>query len=60
MPPHEAALEIDLGKYRGWHCWERIIANVERLYHEFAGEEPTSTIDVDGLMDEMNRVAGRG
>jgi len=60
MSAYEAALEIDLGKYRGWHCWERIIANVERLYREFAGEEPNSIIDVDGLMAEMNRLAGRG
>jgi cyclase len=59
VPPLEAALDIDLGRYRSWHCWERIIANVHRLYCEFAGEAPDSAINTDGLMAEMDRVASR-
>lgn len=60
MPPGDAARDIDLGKYADWHCAERIIANVARLYHEFAGEAPDSPIDADNLMAEMDRLASRG
>ncbi len=58
MPP-DAARDIDLGVYAGWHCPERIVANVARLYREFAGEAPTSAIDTDALMAEMDRLASR-
>jgi cyclase len=60
MPPLDAARDIDLGEYAGWHCSERIVANVARLYREFAGEPPTSPIDTDSLMAEMDRLASRG
>jgi cyclase len=59
MPSHKAALDIDLGQYRQWAAWERVIANVERLYHEFAGEEPTSPIDVNDLMGKMAEIVKR-
>jgi len=59
MPPGDAALDIDLSRYADWHCGERIIVNVARLYHEFAGEAPTSAIDTDSLMAEMDRLASR-
>jgi cyclase len=60
MPPGDAALDIDLGQYKDWHCTERILANVARIYREFAGEAPTTAIDTDSLMAEMDRLASRG
>ncbi len=59
MPPLDAALDIDLGRHQDWYCGERIVANVARLYREFAGEPPTSALDTDNLMAEMDRLASR-
>lgn len=59
IPSYEAALNIDLGKYRSWAAWERVVANVERLYHEFAGDQPASPIDTTSLMEKMAKLATR-
>jgi len=59
IPSHEAALDIDVGEFRNWATPERVLANVERLYYEFRGEEATSPIDVSALMEEMARIAER-
>ncbi len=42
MGPFDAARKMDLGNYRKWACWERILANVESLYREFRGGGPLS------------------
>jgi glyoxylase-like metal-dependent hydrolase (beta-lactamase superfamily II) len=59
LSSYEAALDINLGKYKSWAAWERVVANVERLYHEFRGEAPDSPIDVNGLMGKMAAIAER-
>ena len=57
MTPDEAARDIPLGQYRQWPDRERILANVERLWREFRGEDPTTsrldTIDVFMRMAAM-------
>jgi len=59
MGPREAALDIDLGEYKQWPNWERILANVERLYREFRGEEETSPMNVTESMMAMRQIAGQ-
>lgn len=53
MSAADAARDIDLGKFRQWANWRRIGTNLERLYREFRGEEPTSEIDLAGLAPEL-------
>lgn len=53
----DAAGDIDVGRFKKWANWERIVANVERLYREFKGEEPTSEIDMPALITQMNELA---
>lgn len=60
MSVDEAATDIDLGRFKKWANWERIIANLERLQREFRGEEPTSEIDIAALMWRMNELAASG
>lgn len=42
----EAALDISFSDYAAWGDAERIVANVEALYREYAGEEPPPTAQV--------------
>ena len=60
MSTSDAARDIDLGRFKKWVNWERIIANLERLYREFRGEEPTSEIDMLALFWQMNELAALG
>lgn len=57
---YEAAKDINLGRFSKWVNWERIIINVERLYREFGGEEPTSEIDLPALFGLMNELVTSG
>lgn len=38
MAPLDAARDIDLGPYVGWHEAERVVANVHALYRDFGGD----------------------
>jgi cyclase len=54
MTPDEAARDIDLGYFQKWANPERILANVERLWREFRGEDPaTSKLDVVDVFFRM-------
>jgi cyclase len=50
MNADEAARDIDLGRFRKWAAWERILFNLERLAREFAGEPPDSHVDEASIM----------
>jgi len=54
---YDAAKDIDLGNFKKWANWERILANVERLYREFRGEDPLSELDFGTLRVQMGELA---
>jgi cyclase len=62
MTADEAARDIDLGQFKQWPDPERILANMERLWREFRGEDPaTSKLDIAELflrMDAMVKAGG--
>jgi len=61
MTPDEAARDIPLGKFRHWPDRERILANVERLWREFRGEDPTtSKLDLAEIFMRMATLAKAG
>lgn len=60
IPAREAALSIDLGRFRAWANPERILANVECLYREFRGEHPLSETDLKAIFAGMNDLARTG
>jgi cyclase len=43
MTVDETAKDIDLGQFKQWPNHERILLNVERLWREFRGEDPTTS-----------------
>ena len=52
-----AAKDIALGDYASWGDAERIAVNVDRLYAEFAGTEPTSNVGaLFARMAELARI----
>jgi cyclase len=57
MTVDEAAKDIDLGQFKQWPNHERILLNVERLWREFRGEDPTTSklnfVEVLSRMDAM-------
>jgi len=60
MSVDDAARDIDLGHYKKWAAWERILFNLERLQREFRGEEPTSKFDEADTMMRMVALATAG
>jgi cyclase len=56
MSAYDAARDIDLGCFRKWANWERIVINMDRLYREFRGEDPTSSIDRVALFEQMQQL----
>jgi len=60
MSVDDAARDIDLGHYKKWAAWERILFNLERLQREFRGEEPTSKSDEADTMMRMVALATAG
>ncbi len=61
MTPDEAARDIPLGPFRQWPDRERILANVERLWREFRGEDPTtSKLDLAEVFMRMAAMAQAG
>jgi cyclase len=58
MTVDEAAKDIDLRQFRQWPNRERIVANLERLWREFRGEDPTtSKLDIGELFLRMDTMA---
>ena len=60
MSTQDAARDIKLGPFKKWANWERIAANVERLYHEFRGEDPLSPMDMAAVFTQMDELARSG
>ena len=61
MTVDEAAKDIALGQFKQWPNRERILANLERLWREFRGEDPTtSKLDVTELFLRMDTMAKAG
>jgi cyclase len=61
MSVDEAAKDIDLGNFKKWPNRERILANVERLWREFRGEDPaTSKLDITDVFFRMAAMAQAG
>jgi len=56
IPAAEAARDVDLREFEGWGDSERIAVNMDRLYAEFAGAEPSS--DIGDLFAQMAELAG--
>jgi len=57
MDAFEAARKIDLQQWEEWADSERIVANVERLYSEFRGEEPAAPLDAMQIFPNMMMLA---
>ena len=57
MSALEAARDINPGRFRKWANWERIVANVARLYCEFHGEDALSPLDIAGIFAQMGELA---
>ncbi len=60
MNPDQAAGDIDLGRYRKWAAWERLLFNLERLNREFQGEPPDSHLDEASIMMRAIGLAASG
>jgi glyoxylase-like metal-dependent hydrolase (beta-lactamase superfamily II) len=61
MTVDEAAKDIDLGQFKQWPNHERVLLNVERLWREFRGEDPTtSKLDIAELFLRMDTMAKAG
>ena len=61
MTVDEAAKDIPLGQFTQWPDRERILANVERLWHEFRGEDPTmSKLNIAEVRFRMATMAQAG
>ncbi len=61
MTPDEAARDIPLGEFKQWPDRERVLANVERLWREFRGEDPvTSRLDTIDVFMRMATMAKAG
>jgi glyoxylase-like metal-dependent hydrolase (beta-lactamase superfamily II) len=55
MSPMEAARDIDLGPYAGLREPERLVANVNALFHDFGADVPVDAVTVITLMAEARR-----
>jgi len=61
MTVDEAVKDIDLGQFKQWPDRERLLANLERLWREFRGEDPTtSKLDIAELFLRMDAMAKTG
>jgi len=61
MTIDEAAKDIPLGQFKQWPDHERILANVERLWREFRGEDPTmSKLNIAEVRFRMATMAQAG
>lgn len=56
MRADEAARDIEIGHYRHWLDWERIVINVDSVYRELdPGRAPTSIVDLFRQMAELKQ-----
>ena len=54
LPAPEAAREMLSGPYSSWGDPERIVINVDALYHEFAGDSsPANRVELFGIMAKL-------
>ncbi len=53
LSPLDAAREVDLGRFAGWHDAERIVGNLHRAYAELDGGERGARIDVATALADM-------
>ncbi len=60
MSAQDAARDINLGHFKKWANWERVAANVARLYCEFRGEDPLSPLDMTAIFAQMDELARSG
>jgi len=61
MTVDQAAKDIDLRQFKQWPNHERILFNVERLWREFRGEDPTaSKLNVDEIFLRMDAMTKAG
>jgi cyclase len=61
MTVDEAVKDIDLEQFRQWPDRERLLANLERLWREFRGEDPTtSKLDIAELFLRMDTIVKAG
>ena len=61
MTVDEAARDIDLGQFKQWLNHERILLNLERLWREFRGEDPTaSKLNIAEMFLRMDAMAKAG
>ena len=61
MTVDEAAKDIDLRQFKQWPNHERILFNLERLWREFRGEDPTtSKLDTAEIFMRMDTMARAG
>jgi len=61
MTVDEAARDIDLRQFKQWPNHERILFNLERLWREFRGEDPTtSKLDTAEIFMRMDTMARAG
>ena len=58
MAPLEAAREIDLGRFAGWHDSERIAGNLHRAYSELRGEPLGTHLDLGPIAADMVTLNG--
>jgi cyclase len=56
MSAADAAFDIDLGEYRDWPDFERIVVTVDSLYRHFGGDvKPPDVAALFGMMGRMYR-----
>jgi cyclase len=61
MTVDEAAKDIDLRQFKQWPNHERILINLERLWREFRGEDPTvSKLNIAELFLRMDTMVKAG
>jgi hypothetical protein len=61
MTVDEAARDINLRQFKQWPNHERILLNLERLWREFRGEDPTaSKLNIAEMFLRMDAMAKAG
>ena len=61
VPPAEAARRFELGVFREWANWERVLINLHRLYAELEGKSSEEApINLSALRPELEALAAGG
>lgn len=53
---YEAARSINLGRFKEWANWERVVMNVDCLYREFRHDDPATQVDRWALLALARRL----